>query len=57
MLQIFIITILIILFCFFIMSLGFIINGKEMRGTCGNSVDNPCDCSLTDKLKCSIKNK
>jgi len=37
------------------MSLGYLVNGKAMRGSCGNSEDNPCDCSLTDKIKCTFK--
>ena len=55
MLQIFIITILIILACISLMSIGYLFNGKKMSGTCGNSKDNPCDCSLIDKVKCSFK--
>ena len=55
MLQTFIITILIILICFFIMSLGYLLNNKEMKGTCGNSKENPCDCTFAEKIKCSIK--
>ena len=55
MLQTFIITILIILICFFIMSLGYLLSGKEMSGTCGNTKENPCDCSLAEKIKCSMK--
>ncbi len=55
MLQTFIITFLIILFSIFIMSIGYIFNNKKMSGSCGNSKDNPCDCSLADKIKCSLK--
>ncbi len=55
MLQTFIITFLIILICFFIMSLGYLLNNKEMRGSCGNNKENPCYCSLAEKIKCSIK--
>ena len=55
MLQTFIITILIILVCFFIMSIGYLLSGKEMSGTCGNTKENPCDCSLAEKIKCSMK--
>tara|TARA_Y100000590_G_C15454980_1_gene914188 strand:- start:603 stop:773 length:171 start_codon:yes stop_codon:yes gene_type:complete len=54
MLPTFIITILIILICFTLMSMGYIIKGKVMSGTCGNSKENPCDCSLVDKLKCKL---
>ena len=56
MLQIFIITILIILSCIFIMSIGYIFFGKEMTGSCGNSKDNPCECTLADKIKCAFNN-
>ena len=52
MLQTFIITILIILACFILMSIGYIFNGKTMPGSCGNSNENPCECSFAEKLKC-----
>ena len=55
MLQIFIITILIILTCVFLMSIGYLFNDKKMSGTCGKSGENPCDCTLIDKVKCSFK--
>ena len=55
MLQTFIITILIILLCIFIMGIGYILSGKKMSGSCGNSKDNPCNCSLAEKIKCSFK--
>ena len=55
MLQTIIITILIILLSIFIMSLGYLITGKKMKGSCGNSADNPCDCTLAEKIKCSLK--
>ena len=55
MLKIFIITILIILFCVFIMSLGYILTGKTISGTCGNYKDNPCDCTLSERIKCAFK--
>ena len=54
MLPTFIITILIILICFALMSVGYILKGKTMSGTCGNSKANPCDCSFTEKLKCKL---
>ena len=57
MLQTFIITILIISICIFFMSIGYIFSGKAMSGSCGNSKDNPCDCSLAEKIKCSLKKK
>ena len=52
MLSIIIITILIILFCFFIMSIGLILNGKSLQGSCGNSIDNPCTCTFLERQKC-----
>ena len=55
MLQTFIITFLLMLGCIFIMSMGYLLNGKLMNGNCGNSPDNPCDCSFADKIKCSFK--
>ena len=54
MLPTFIITILIILICFTMMSIGYILKGKTMPGSCGNSKENPCDCSFTEKLKCKL---
>ena len=55
MLETFIITILIILACIYLMGLGYLFSGKKMNASCGNSKDNPCECSLIDKLKCSLK--
>ncbi len=55
MLQTFIITIFIIFACILAMSLGYLFSGKGMSGSCGNSKDNPCECSLVDKVKCSLK--
>ena len=54
MLQTFIITILIILTCFILMSIGYIVKGKTMAGSCGNTKDNPCECSFAEKLKCKF---
>ena len=55
MLQTFIITILIILGCIFLMSFSYLLSGKKMSGSCGNSKENPCDCSIVEKIKCSLK--
>ena len=52
MLPTFIITILIILACITIMSMGYLFNGKKMSGSCGNSKENPCECTLAEKIKC-----
>tara|TARA_B100001989_G_C24374359_1_gene381027 strand:- start:405 stop:524 length:120 start_codon:yes stop_codon:yes gene_type:complete len=35
------------------MSLGFLISGKKMSGSCGNSGGKPCDCTIKEKIKCS----
>lgn len=53
MFQTFIITIFIISGCVLIMSLGFLISGKKMSGSCGNSGGKPCDCTIKEKIKCS----
>jgi len=55
MLKIFIITILIILLCIFIMSLGYILSGKTISSTCGNYKDNPCECTISERIKCAFK--
>ena len=52
MLNIIIITILIFLICFLLMSSGYLITGKILQGTCGDSKDNPCTCSFLEKMKC-----
>jgi len=36
------------------MSIGYIFNGKTMPGSCGNSNENPCECSFAEKLKCKF---
>ncbi len=56
MFNVLIITILIFLICFFIMSLGYIISGKTIQGSCGNAKDNPCTCSFVEKINCSKSN-
>tara|TARA_Y100001960_G_C14105978_1_gene555169 strand:- start:270 stop:389 length:120 start_codon:yes stop_codon:yes gene_type:complete len=38
------------------MSVGYFFTGKKMSGSCGNSKDNPCECTIAEKIKCSIKN-
>ena len=52
MLNIIIITILIFISCFFLMYLGQFLNGRSMQGSCGNSKDNPCTCSILEKINC-----
>ena len=54
MLQTFIITILIILTCFILMSIGYIFNGKTMPGSCGRRKEKLCECSFAEKLKCKL---
>tara|TARA_Y100000590_G_C15311074_1_gene860167 strand:- start:308 stop:424 length:117 start_codon:yes stop_codon:yes gene_type:complete len=36
------------------MSIGYLINGKEMNGSCGNSKANPCECTIAEKIKCKF---
>ena len=31
--------------------------GKIIKGTCGNSPGNPCDCNMLERIKCSLKNQ
>ena len=40
--------------CFILMSIGYIFNGKSIPGSCGNSSENPCECSFAEKLKCKL---
>ena len=54
MLLTFIITFLFILICFTIMSSGYILTGNKMSGSCGNSKENPCDCTFAEKIKCTF---
>lgn len=35
------------------MSIGLIINGKSLQGSCGNSIDNPCTCTFLERQKCN----
>ena len=56
MLQTFIITFFIILLCIIAMIITSFLNGKEMPGSCNNNKSNPCNCTLKDKIKCSLEN-
>ena len=56
MLQTFIITFFIILICITAMVITALINGKEMHGSCSSNKNNPCDCTIKDRVKCSLKN-
>ena len=37
------------------MSIGIAFANKPMSGSCGNSNDNPCTCTITDRIKCQKK--
>jgi len=50
-----IITFIILILCIAIMSIGIFLNNKPMSGSCGNSKENPCSCSIIDKIKCQQK--
>jgi len=52
-LTIFIATIF-ILFIFLITSVGYLLNKKAIKSTCGTT-ENPCTCSLIEKYKCLKK--
>jgi len=51
-----IISFILIILLIGIMSIGYIFNNKPMKGSCGNSTDNPCTCSLLKKYNCPKKN-
>jgi len=38
-----------------IMSVGYIFNNKSLKGSCGNSDDNPCTCNFLEKFNCPNK--
>ena len=48
-----IITIFIFLICIAIMSIGVIISNKTLKGSCGGSNENPRNCTLVEKMKCT----
>ena len=37
------------------MSIGVIFSNRKMSGSCGNSKDNPCECSFLDRINCFNK--
>ena len=53
----FITIITIIIFGFFMLVLiaGTNISGKSLKGSCGNSDDNPCTCSFLERTNCKNK--
>jgi hypothetical protein len=51
-----IISFLLILTLIFLMSIGSLIANKSLKGSCGNSAENPCACSIIDRYACKIKN-
>tara|TARA_B110000438_G_C15272915_1_gene419195 strand:+ start:21 stop:194 length:174 start_codon:yes stop_codon:yes gene_type:complete len=50
-----IISFLLILTLIFLMSIGYLIANKSLKGSCGNSTENPCSCSIIDRYACKIK--
>ena len=50
-----IITFVILLMLIAIMSVGYIFNNKSLKGSCGNSDDNPCTCNFLEKFNCPNK--
>jgi hypothetical protein len=50
-----IISFLLILTLIFLMSIGSLIANKSLKGSCGNSAENPCSCSIIDRYTCKIK--
>jgi len=55
MMMITIITIIIFSLCILLMIATTYISGKSIKGSCGNSLDNPCTCSFLEKMKCNKK--
>jgi len=38
------------------MNVGYIFNNTKLKGTCGSTDDNPCTCTLQEKINCQKKN-
>ena len=38
----------------FAMSIGVLINGRSLKGSCGGITED-CSCSNTEKIKCKLK--
>ena len=49
-----ILTIFILVFSIFLLSIGTIFFNNEIKGSCGGIMDD-CSCSNTDKIKCKLK--
>ena len=39
----------------FLLIAGTNISGKSLKGSCGNSDDNPCTCSFLERTNCKNK--
>ena len=49
-----ILTIFILVFSIFLLSIGTIFFNNEIKGSCGG-IMNDCNCSNTEKIKCKLK--
>ena len=49
-----ILTIFILVFSIFLLSIGTIFFNNEIKGSCGG-IMNDCSCSNTEKIKCKLK--
>ena len=50
-----IISFLLLLTLIAFMSIGYIFNNKPLKGSCGNTDDNPCTCNLIERINCYKK--
>ena len=49
-----ILSIFILVFSIFLLSIGTIFFNNEIKGSCGGIMDD-CSCSNTEKIKCKLK--
>ena len=49
-----ILTIFVIVFSIFLLSIGTIFFNNEIKGSCGEILED-CTCSNTEKIKCKLK--
>ena len=49
-----ILTIFILVFSIFLLSIGTIFFNNEIKGSCGGMTED-CSCSNTEKIKCKLK--